>query len=288
MNILITGASGFIGTHFVDKTNGYNIVAVSLQTRLVEDVNFEGVDSIVHFAGLAHQMNGAPAEAYFKINSDLTFSFAKIAKERGVKHFIFISTAKVYGESSNFGNPFNELSACNPQDPYSQSKLQAEERLKTLQDDSFIVSIIRIPLVYGAGVKGNLHSLMRLVQKTPLIPLGGITNKRSLVYVGNLVNLIISVIEKKQSGIFVACDNRSLSTSELLLQIAVAFSRKTIIFKMPILVKKVLEKVKPAIIERLYGSFELDATCTNEKLSYSPKYTVEQGIQEMVNAFIKK
>ena len=216
MNLLITGASGFIGSNFIKKVMGYNITTLSLKNTVFENIDLSNIDTILHLAGLAHQMNGAPEEEYFKINTTLTFEFAKYAKESGVKHFIFISTAKVYGESTEPGQPFNELSDCKPLDPYGKSKLEAEKKLNTLKSENFNVSIVRIPLVYGAGVKGNLKSLISLVNKTSILPLGGIKNKRSMVYVGTLIDFLQSIIDSKKAGTFIACDNRALSTSELI------------------------------------------------------------------------
>ena len=286
MKILLTGASGFVGKNFLKRTTEYEIVPVSLKQNPILNIDFSGIDVVLHLAGLAHQMKGAPAEEYYKINTDLTFNFAKKAKENGVMFFIFMSTVKVYGESTEYGIPFNEQSICNPRDPYSKSKLLAEEKLKTLADENFKVAIVRTPLIYGAGAKGNLKSLMNLVEKFPIIPLGGIQNKRSLIYIGNLIELLKRIIEERTSGIFLACDFTT-STSELLLLIANAFSKKIILVKIPHFIKKSVEFLKPGIIQRLYGSFELDSGYTNHQLKYSPKYSIEQGIQEMVQWYIK-
>jgi nucleoside-diphosphate-sugar epimerase len=285
MNLILTGSSGFIGHHFLKKTKEYTIIPISLKNTPVDHINFNNVDTILHLAGLAHQMNGAPEKEYFRINSDLTIEFATKAKEKGVKHFIFISTAKVYGESTKIGHPFNERSPCFPTDPYSKSKLQAEERLKILEDDNFTISIIRIPLVYGAGVKGNLKSLINLIRKTPLLPLGKINNKRSLLYVGTLIDFLKTVIEKKKSGIFIACDNTALSSTQLIRLLADSLNKKIILFKMPFFIKKSIELFKPAIIERLYDSFELDNTVTNQLLEFSPKYSIEEGVKETTDYY---
>jgi UDP-glucose 4-epimerase len=285
MNLLITGSSGFIGRNFINKNKEYKIVSVSLKNVLVENIDFTGIDTILHLAGLAHQMNGAPEEDYFNINTTLTYNFATKAKENGISHFIFISSAKVYGEASTIGKPFNEISYCFPIDAYSKSKLQAEEKLKSLEDSNFKVAILRIPLVYGAGVKGNLKVLMNLVHKISFIPLGNINNKRSMLYVGNLIDVLKLIVDQKQSGIFIACDNKSLSTSELIKIIAKSFDKKIILFKMPAFIIKIMQYVKPQTMDRLYSSFELDNTVTNQILGFAQNYSVEQGIKEMVNSY---
>jgi UDP-glucose 4-epimerase len=132
--IMVTGANGFIGSEFVkiyDKK--YNIKKVSLSSK--EDLNFENIDIIVHLSALVHQMGGATKEEYEKINVEQTLKLATNAKNNNVKHFIFMSTIKVYGEETNI--PYNEDSGCIPQDDYGISKLQAEEKLKQLESDKF-------------------------------------------------------------------------------------------------------------------------------------------------------
>ena len=280
--ILLTGASGFIGSNFIKKNETFNIKSASLQKITVDSIDYNNVDTVLHFAGLVHQMHGAPEEQYFKINTELTFNFAKIAKARGVRHFVFISTAKVFGEGTKIGKPFNEKSECVPHDAYSKSKLKAEQMLETLSDEYFTVSIVRIPLVYGAGVKGNLQSLISLVRKFPIIPLGGINNKRSMVYVGTLIDMLTQIINKKCGGVFIACDNTALSTSEILKLISNAVDKKIIVLTMPSFVRSILYQFKPAIVDRLYGSFELDNTHSVKTLDYTYRHTIEHGIKEMV------
>lgn len=286
MNIILTGSSGFIGQNFINRTSEYNIVPVSLRNTLMETIDFKDIDTVLHLAGLVHQMKGAPEEEYFRVNSDLTFELAKKAKEKRVKHFVFISTAKVYGESSKIGKTFDEKFICSPLDPYSKSKLQAEEKLKSLEDINFKVAIVRIPLVYGAGVKGNLNNLMNLITKISFIPLGKINNKRSLLYVGNLIDILKKIINQQRSGIFIACDNTSLSTSELIQLIAQSLNKKIVLFEMPAFIRKTIAKLKPGIIDRLFGSFELNNTFTNQTLEFAPKYSIETGMNEMVEHYI--
>lgn len=287
MNIYITGSSGFVATNFIKHSPEYTITCLHLRDQKPENIDFSGADVVLHLAALVHQMNGAPEDQYFKINRDLTLAVAKRAKEQGVKHFVFMSTVKVYGESTTETGKWNENTACHPTDPYGKSKYDAECKLRELEDENFTVSIVRSPLVYGVGVKGNMISLVRLVAKFPFLPLGGIQNKRTMVYVGNLVALIKRIIEKKQSGVFLAGDAVALSTTELVELIGKYVNHKSHLFVLPRFVVNLLEAVKPAIIDRLWGSLELDCSRTNNILDFTPPYSQEQGIREMVNWYLQ-
>lgn len=282
MNILITGSSGFIGTNFIKNSPEFNYVEVDLLTQLVEEIDFTNVDSVLHLAALVHQMQGAPEDQYFKINRDLAYKVAKHAKEHGVKHFVLMSTAKVFGESTTNQPAYNESSECRPQDAYGRSKHEAEKLIHELEDDNFKVAIIRSPLVYGAGVKANMFNLVKLVDRLPILPLGGIQNKRSMVYVGNLVALLKHLIEKQASGVFIAGDRLSLSTTELTQMIGRAFNKRTLLPKVPFFMRRIVGKIKPSIVERLFGSLELDNSLTNKRLGFIPPFSTEEGIREMV------
>lgn len=208
---------------------------------------------------------------------------ARRAKEQGVRHFVFMSTIKVYGESTTAMDKWNEATTCLPVDPYGISKYAAECKLRELEDENFIVSIVRSPLVYGVGVKGNMISLVKLVDKFTFLPLGGIPNKRTIVYVGNLVAIIKRIIEKRQSGVFLAGDAEALSTSELVELIGKYVNPKSHLFVLPEFIVNILRTIKPAIADRLWGSLELDCSWTNKILDFTPPFSPEQGIREMVN-----
>ena len=231
-------------------------------------------------------MKGAPESEYFKVNSDLAFETARHAKENGVKHFVFMSTVKVYGEFTK-GISWSENSSCLPFDPYGKSKLEGEQCIKELEDKDFVVSIIRTPLVYGAGVRANMHNLMRLVSKYQFIPLGNINNKRSLTYVGNLVQLIDEVIKQRKSGVFLASDGEPVSTTQLVKEIANNFEVRKRIVNIPTIAQKTLKVIKPDIYQRLFGDLVVDNKLTCETLGYKPKYSFQEGIGEMVGAFQK-
>ena len=252
--IIITGASGFVGSSYIKANNVHQIEEVCLIKHKLEEINFAGSDVVLHLAALVHQMKGAPESEYFKINSDLAYETALKAKKEGVKHFIFLSTIKVHGESTTGNPPFDERSECIPVDPYGKSKLDAEERIVSLEDNKFKVAIIRSPLVYGPGVKANMYNLIKLVDEIPLLPFGNINNKRSFVYIDNLIALINCIISMKASGIYLACDSRNLSTTELVLLIASSFDKERYIFSMPVLFRKIFSAVFPLQYDRLWGS----------------------------------
>ena len=195
---------------------------------------------------------------------------AKKAKESGIKQFIFMSTVKVYGEETD--SKYSENSICNPEDDYGKSKLKAELELQKLEDEDFKVSIIRTPIVYGHGVKANIKSLINLINKVPLLPFGKIENKRSMVYIGNLCHLVDEVIIQQKAGIFLASDNKPLSTTRLIELIAKNLDKKIYLIKIPFF-ESLLKLVKPSFHKRLYGSLEVDNTITKQKLNLSIIFT---------------
>jgi len=284
--VLVTGSSGFLGRRFIKDSNEFDIIEVDLLKQDVTDIDFSGIDSVLHLAALVHQMKRAPEEEYFKVNRDLAFEVAKNAKNQGVKHFILMSTVKVYGEYTIENEAWNEKTNCKPTDPYGKSKLEAEKLISALEDNKFKVVIIRSPLVYGAGVKANMLSLIKLVDKVPVIPLGGINNKRSFVYIGNLIALIKVIIDQQSSGIFICADDKALSTTELIGFIAKSLGKKRILIKANLLFR-LIGYFKPDIIKRLFCSLELDNKLTNETLEFIVPYSVEQGIDEMINWYKK-
>ena len=284
LNILVTGASGFIGSSLVPylKTK-YSVQVISLRNYATDNRNFENVQSIIHLAGVAHKMNNENPNDYFKVNRDLTMRFAQDAKRAGVGQFIYISSTKVYGEESNI---YNESSVCLPNDPYGKSKLEAENELKKIESDSFSVAIIRPPLVYGANVKGNMLKLMSLLFRFKIIPLGGIENQRSMVYIGNLVALIEHIVHNQNSGVFLAGDRKNYSTSELVHAISKGLNSNNIIISVPNICKTIITKLKPQLGKRLFDSLIFDNELTNEKINFTAPYSFSQGITEMTDQYL--
>jgi len=280
-NILLTGSNGFIGSYFkAHYTNKYSIDTFSFRSNDLDKLSLSSIDSIIYLSALVHQMGGASEEAYKKVNIIQTIQLAKKAKETGVKHFIFMSTVKVYGEETDIA--YTESTPCLPKDSYGRSKLEAEQELKKLEDRYFKISIIRTPIVYGYGVKANIKNLIRLVNKIPILPFGGIENTRSMVYIGNLCYLMDQILLQEKSGIFLARDDESLSTSKFIELIARNLHKKVFLIKIPFF-NAILKWIKPSFQKRLYGSLEVNNVKTKKILNYVNPYTVEKGIYFMIH-----
>ena len=291
MRLLVTGSSGFVGNYFINKyKDKYNIKTFSFLKNDINTLDCSNVDVVFHLSALVHQMGGATKEEYERINVTQTLQLANKVKNSGVKHFIFMSTVKVYGEETDI--IYTENTICDPKDEYGKSKLKAELELQKLEDQNFKVSIIRTPIVYGYGVKANIKSLVNLVNKVPVLPFcgkpgftschGKIENKRSMVYIGNLCHLVDVVIVLEKAGIFLASDDEPLSTSKLIELIAKNLDKKIYLVKIPFF-ESLLKIVKPSFHKRLYGSLEVDNSITKEKLNLKNPYSVEDGIRYMIN-----
>jgi len=281
MNIVLTGSRGFIGSYFNAKYNTkYNIKIFSFLDDNIEELILSGVESIIHLSALVHQMGGATKEEYEKINVKQTIELAKKAKESGVKHFIFMSTVKVYGEESD--SVYTEITICTPEDEYGKSKLKAEKELEKLKDENFKVSIIRTPIVYGEGVKANIKKLISLVSKVSILPFTNINNRRSMIYIGNLCHLIDTILEKQSNGIFLASDDKPISTTQLIKTIAKELDKKIYLVKIP-LFKEILKLFQPSLYKRLYESLEIDNSKTKKLLDFENLYSAEDGIKLMIN-----
>ncbi|MFW3426688.1 NAD-dependent epimerase/dehydratase family protein [Aliarcobacter butzleri] len=278
--LLITGSNGFIGNYFINKyKNKYDIKTFSFLKDDINRLDCNSIDIVFHLSAIVHQMGGASISEYEKINVTQTIELAKKAKESGVKHFVFMSTVKVYGEETN--SIYTENTVCNPEDDYGKSKLKAEHELQKLEDENFKISIIRTPIVYGYGVKANIKNLISLVNKVPVLPFGKIKNKRSMVYIGNLCHLVDEIITQEKKGIFLASDDKPFSTSKLIELIAKNLDKKIYLIKIPFF-ESLLKILKPSFHKRLYGSLEIDNTITKEKLNLKNPYSVEDGIKLMI------
>ena len=278
--LLITGSSGFVGSYFINKyKNKYDIKTFSFLKDDINNLDCNDIDIVFHLSALVHQMGGASASEYERVNVTQTLQLAQKAKNSGVKHFVFMSTVKVYGEETD--SIYTESTSCHPEDEYGKSKLKAELELQKLEDENFKASIVRTPIVYGYGVKANIKNLVNLVNKVPVLPFGKIENKRSMVYIGNLCHLVDIVIQQQKSGIFLASDDEPLSTSRLIELIAKNLDKKIYLIKIPFF-ETLLKIVKSSFHKRLYGSLEVDNSITKEKLNLKNSYSVEDGIRLMI------
>lgn len=236
MKILITGANSYIGNSFENwikqRGSNYIIDTIDMIDGSWKNKSFNGYDVVFHVAGIAHvSSNPKMEELYYKVNRDLTIDVAKKAKTQGVKQFIFMSSIIVYGDSSKI----NEKSVIDintvpkPSNFYGNSKLQAEEGIKELQDDKFNIVIIRPPMIYGKGSKGNYIRLSKIARKIPIFP--NIDNKRSMLHIDNLCEFIRLMIENNEKGIFFPQNKEYVNTSKMVASIAKVHGKEVILTK---------------------------------------------------------
>lgn len=277
--VLITGSSGYVGGSFISLyKNIYEIETFSLLNGELNSISFNNIDTIIHCAAIVHQKKDPSFSLYNEINVEYSLELAKLAKKNKVKQFIFLSTIAVYGENEEI---LDENTNCSPVTPYGKSKLEAEKQLMELNDDSFVVSIIRPPMVYGKNAPGNIDSLVKLVKKVSIIPLGDINNIRSFVSIQNLCHMIDEIIIQKKIGLFLASDDDSLSTTRLIELISENLDKKVYLLRIPFF-ETLLKIVKPSFHKRLYGNLEVDNSITKRKLNLKNPYTVEEGIKFMI------
>lgn len=302
MSILITGHTGFLGKLLVRclQSNALTLVGRSLlqhqcsnfyKKEISPSTDFsdalQGIDIVIHTAARAHIMNDRsvdPLSIYREVNTLGTLKLASQAADAGVRRFIFISSIKVNGESTQLDSPFTSESSHNPQDPYSVSKSEAEKGLLDLgHKKNMEIVIIRPPLVYGPGVKANFSAMMRLAKKNLPLPFGAIYNKRSLVAIDNLVDLIVTCIDhpKAANQTFLVSDDHDVSTTELLDMMTRAAGKSPRLLSVPMCWLKFAGKLtgKQAVIDRLCGNLQLDISHTKDTLGWQPPITMEEGLR---------
>lgn len=310
-SILITGANGFVGSflcqHLVDL--GYSITGL---TRQLPQQSYEqrgpelsgqsdwtpwlkDKQVIVHCAARVHVMRDRvldPYQAFREINVEGTLALAKQAVEAGVQRFIFISSIKVNGEVTQPGHPFTEAVLTPPTDPYGLSKYEAEVELLALAETSNMeVVIIRPPLVYGDGVKGNFASMISLLAKGYPLPFGAIHNKRSLLSLDNLIDFITVCISHPAAAnqVFLVSDGADLSTTELFSKLASAMGKSIYLLPIPeVMIRLGLFMIgKKAISQRLLSSLQVDITKANRLLNWVPINSIEYGLKQCTKNYKK-
>lgn len=225
MRILITGENSYAGRQFEKRMqeldSEWEIDFISVRNDEWKAKDFSGYDAIYHVAAIVHQKEKSENEyLYYKINRDLTYELAVKAKSEGVKSFVFLSTMAVYGLIGKIGEEtiISKATVEKPISYYGKSKLEAEHKTNSLQSDDFHVAILRIPMIYGYGCPGNYSALSKLAKKTPLFP--NLKNKRSLIYIDHLSDLVRYLIINKISGLFLVKNPEDVNTLEMVNEIA--------------------------------------------------------------------
>lgn len=288
MKILVTGATGFIGSHLVPYLKNHDVAV--LDARLVNKSStawhpqVDSCDVLVHLAGRAHiSSKDSDAQIYKSINTDLTEILAQRLALKN-KHIVFISTALVYGEVSDKTGPYAPSSTNFPIGPYANSKSNAELTVLNLgQEKNLTYTIVRPPAVYGPRVKANFLAMIKWVQSGVPLPLGGARNLRSLVGVRNLVDLIenCALNPAAKNQIFNVSDDQDVSTTDLLKIIAQSMNKQARLVKIPLSVLKLGGQIigKPRAYDGLCSSFQLDITNTKKKLNWTPPFSLRDEIE---------
>lgn len=281
--ILITGKNSFIGNSFEASTKFKSPDKVSLRNTSLEELSFRNYDAVLHLPALVHQSSSIPYQTYHKINTELAYETAKKAKEEGVEHFVFFSTIRVYGEYTKKNETWDEETSPSPTDNYGRSKLEAEKKIAPLSDENFTVSILRIPMVYGPGNRGNINKMIHFVEKYRFAPFSKIRNERNVLYIKNLVDFLDKIIQHRIDGLFVVTDPSPVSTSEIADNIRKHIDKKIFTLSIPGIFRFLLKSIWRAGYYKIFGNLKLDCTKSFERLGFEPVYNFEEGIVEMMD-----
>ena len=310
MNIALTGVTGFIGKALYQSLEAYfpeYNVCIALryplanypQATVVGSINrhtdwttaLHGIDTVIHLAARAHQIKDTapnPEQAFYEVNTAGTANLVHQSIEARVKHFVFISSIGAMATLSD--QVLTADSPCRPDTPYGRSKLAAEQALiQQTQGTGMAYTIIRPPLVYGPGNPGNMARLIKLVNTGLPLPLGAIHNRRSLVALPNLVDLITTCLTHPAAAnqTFLVSDNEDLSTTDLLRRLAKALDKPARLISVPMPLIRATAQIigKPALAQRLCGSLQVDISKTQDLLGWSPPVSVDQGLRMTARHF---
>lgn len=306
----VTGASGFVGgalcASLRDGGRPVRPLVRSAQTSpagsfVIGDIGpdtdwtqaLAGVRCVIHCAARVHVMQefeSDPLAAFRRVNVQGSRTLALAAAKAGVQRLVFLSSLKVHGENSPPHQPFEAHMAPQPQDAYGRSKWEAEQALREVADHTGLeLVIVRPPLVYGPGVKANFERLMRSVARGIPLPLGGIDNRRSLLAIGNLTDLLRVCADHPAAAgqTFLASDDHDLSTPDLVRGLASAMNRPARLLPLPVSWLRLAGRLtgKTAQIDRLIGSLQVNIGHTRAVLSWTPPVTVQQGLRHAVQGF---
>jgi len=311
MKILVTGATGFIGSALIEYLADIPYFSVVGMVRSIKDIpintsvefrlgeigsinktgiNLSDIDVIIHTAGRAHIMNdnsANPIEEFRRVNTSGTLDLARFAADLRVKRFVFLSSIKVNGESTELGVPFSVNSMEDPRDAYGVSKYEAEIGLLEISRETGLeVTIIRPPLVYGPGVKGNFNTLIKVLSLRTPLPLASVrNNRRSMVGLDNLLSMIAICARhpKAANQTFLISDKTDLSTYSLLRLLGASIGKPAVLFKFPVVMLALIAKLFSieTKAQRIIGTLQVDISHTCSQLGWEPPFSVEHGLEKL-------
>ena len=275
MKILITGAGSYIGMsverYLARWPEEYQVDTLDMLDENWRNADFSSYDSVFHVAGIAHSDTGAitpeQERLYSRVNTDLAVETAQKAREEGVKQFIYMSSAIVYGNSAPLGQRkrITRETPVNPANAYGNSKVKAEEGLLPMNCDSFRVVILRPPMIYGPGSRGNYPTLAKLAVKLPVFP--KVDNERSMLYIGNLAEFVRLMVDNREQGIFWPQNREYVNTARLAQLIAAAHGKKLMTVGGVAWAVKLLGKFT-ALVDKAFGSLSYDQEISQYKEEY--------------------
>jgi len=272
--ILITGANSYIGKSFEKWLSQwpekYTVDTIDMIDGRWRQTSFANYDVVFHVAGIAHVSSDSKMkDLYYKVNRDLTIETAMKAKAEGVKQFIFMSSIIVYGNSTNEQGLIDRNTIPNPNNFYGNSKLQAEEGIRPLEDENFKIVILRPPMIYGKGCKGNYQKLAKVARILPIFP--NYDNKRSMLHIDNLCEFIRLMVDNEESGLFFPQNKEYVKTSEMVRLIAEVHGKRIKLVKIfnPIL-KLMISRVE--IVNKVFGNLVYEKSVSNyDNINYQIK-----------------
>lgn len=268
--VLITGKNSYIGTSLENwlmrEPDKYKVDTVDMKDGSWREVDFNIYDVVFHVAGIAHVSTDPKMEdLYYKVNRDLTIETAEKAKAEGVKQFIFMSSIIVYGDSSSSKRIIDRNTVPTPSNFYGNSKLQAEQGIKDLESDDFKIVVLRPPMIYGKGSKGNYPRLANMAKKIPVFP--DIDNERSMLHIDNLCEFIKVMIDHKETGLLCPQNKEYVKTSELVRTIAEVHGKKIIMTKVFNPVLRLMFGI--GIVNKVFGNLVYEKSMSDyDKANY--------------------